>query len=66
MKNEITILNVLESKHVPRLYNVYFDREQIYMVQQRAGKRTLKAFLKKYEDQITVGLTRHATSRNFS
>ena len=24
------------------------------MIQQRAGKRTLKAFLKKYNEQITV------------
>ena len=45
---------MLESKYVPKLYNVCFDPERIYMIQQKAGKRTLKAFLKKYHQQITV------------
>lgn len=53
-KNEVHILNLLESRYVPKLFNVCFDKQRIYMIQQKAGKRTLKAFLKKYQDQITV------------
>lgn len=51
----MAILTELESRHVPALHDVLFDKQRIYMVQQRAGKRTLKAFLKKYRAQITVG-----------
>lgn len=55
LKNEIKILPMLRSPHVPKLFNVVFDRHCIYMVQQCAGKRTLKNFFKRYKSQIQVG-----------
>lgn len=51
---EVYALKYLESRFTPKLYDVVMDKERIYMVQERAGKRTLKSFVNKYKAKITV------------
>lgn len=63
-QNEIKILKLLRSSHVPKLFSVVFDKKRIYMVQQRAGKRTLKNFFKKYKRQIKVNKAQKPTLQN--
>lgn len=53
---EVYALKYLESRFTPKLYDVVMDKDRIYMVQQRAGKRTLKSFVNKYKSKITVNL----------
>lgn len=45
---------MLDSSISPRLFDIYTDKERIYLAMENAGKRTLKAFLSKYETQISV------------
>ena len=52
---EVYALKYLESRFTPKLYDVMMDKDRIYMVQERAGKRTLKSFVNKYKAKITVG-----------
>lgn len=51
---EVHVLGLLKSKFTPKLFNVLMDKEKIYMVMEKAGKRTLKSFLSKYKEQISV------------
>lgn len=51
---EVYALKYLESRFTPKLFDVVMDKDRIYMVQQRAGKRTLKSFVNKYKSKITV------------
>lgn len=53
---EINVLSILESKFTPKLYDIFLDRDKLYMVMEHAGKRTLKEFMLKYESQISVYL----------
>lgn len=51
---EINVLKILKSNYIPELYEVCLDHDQLYMVMENAGKRTLKSFILKYESQISV------------
>lgn len=49
------MLRLLDSRFVPKLKDVYVDDQHIHIVQQVAGKRTLKEFLQVYKNQLGVG-----------
>lgn len=54
MQSEVYLLKKLKSRHIPRLFGVFFDSKRIYIAQELAGKRHLKAFYHRYRTQITV------------
>lgn len=37
---------MLRSRHVPALHRLYFDREKIFLVMERAGQHDLKQHLR--------------------
>jgi hypothetical protein len=50
----VNILKKLKSDYIPVLYKVLVEKEKIHMIQQRAGKYTLKQFASKYKKYLTV------------
>jgi hypothetical protein len=53
-ENEIAIQHKLNSSHVPVLYRVFYNKECLFMMEQRAGNKTLGSFLNKYFHRLTV------------
>ena len=53
-KNEIKSLKKLKSKYVPKLFRVLYNESNLFLIEEKAGRQTLKKFIKKYFIKFSV------------